>query len=822
MSLVDRVEQLRLSTTLTGIDFVQVSNDQRELLVFLQHDTLPAALLAALTALTPADVEIRAAGQTSPARVRVLQNFTPLPTVDGRQALKLMLEQPGGFGLYTLRINHPSFDAYFAQTLFSFKANCPTELDCAPDARDCVEEEQVDFPVDYRARDFWSFRQALTDFAAQRYPDWQDRLDPDVGMMLVELMAALGDEFSYAQDRIAHETRLETATQRRALRHLARWVDYPLDNGSGAFTWVDVQANAAGNVAAGLAITDANQQVTFELGRGLADHGKNFALLPARNQLLPYMWDENDTCLLAGSTRLTLTGHHAAELTADAAIDPAGRWVLLHTQPTDPEKPERRLAVRLKPLSTLDANDSLLAQAITYIEWDEPTPFDLDLETLVLHANLLPATSGKTITRRFGIGSPALPPDPELGPLQALERVGVNTDLSYQNQDQGHAKFLFSLPGSEDTPLVWLAHGHGAEAQAHPEVRLRREGDAVWDWLPAFVAEETALPTAKAFTLEDGSYRRVFHTFTPPETAFADYASSTGSTIRFGDGTFGLVPSDGSMFEVKYRIGNGRLMNVAADTLTRLGAGAPGLISSVTNPLPASGGRDPETDTQIRTNAPEAFRAITWRAVREIDYRHIVERELTWVQQAGAVMRWTGSWPTVFVTPDPHDSTEVTPAQRLEMTRLLDRIRQAGREAKVLAPRYVNLDLEIKVCVAPNAYRGEVKERVLLALFGDPAATALSHATGNPARGAIDQGFFDPDQFTFGTPLSRAALIAVIAQVPGVRAVETMRVRRRGWFDWRDFNEYQLRVGMNEILRVANDRLIPERGAVRLVMEGGA
>ena len=42
--MIDRLNLLRASTSLTGIDFIQVSPSQRELLVFLQHDSLPAAL----------------------------------------------------------------------------------------------------------------------------------------------------------------------------------------------------------------------------------------------------------------------------------------------------------------------------------------------------------------------------------------------------------------------------------------------------------------------------------------------------------------------------------------------------------------------------------------------------------------------------------------------------------------------------------------------------------------------------------------------------------------------------------------------------------
>jgi hypothetical protein len=83
-------------------------------------------------------------------------------------------------------------------------------------------------------------------------------------------------------------------------------------------------------------------------------------------------------------------------------------------------------------------------------------------------------------------------------------------------------------------------------------------------------------------------------------------------------------------------------------------------------------------------------------------------------------------------------------------------------------------------------------------------------------------GFFSPDQFTFGTPLDRSRLEAAIQAVPGVRAVETIRIRRRGWFDWRDFTATSLPVGSNEIIRVENRPEFPERGAVRIVPHGGA
>jgi hypothetical protein len=844
MSAPDRVELIRLSTTLTGLDFVQVSQNQLEVAVILHHLTLPPTLATALATITPDQVEIRAVGATSPERVTVTQHGLPIATIGGRRALRFTVAQPGGFGFYRLRIDHPAVDTYFNDLLFSFKAECPSELDCKQGEHICPPDARVDFPVDYRARDFWSFRRALLDFAAQRYPDWQDRLESDLGMVLVELLSALGDNLSYANDRIAREHTLEDASQRRSLRHLAALVDYPLDNGSGASAWIDVEANAPGLLNAGTPVTDARNQLVFELGRGLSDTGVQFAVSNARNGFSPYLWDEDATCLAAGSVRLTLSGNHAVSFLPDAAIDPAGKWVLLKTVPTDPARPDRRSAVRV--VRATDTVDPLNGSPITEIEWDEPTAFELDLETLVVRGNLVPATCGETRpVIYFRIG-----PAPLGAPVQqrAIERVGPNhdlTDVPDATADEDdldlfavdrRVKYLFPLAESERTALVWLPSRDGG---MRPEVELVQQPGIPWDWMPALIGAEVASVTRRAYTLEDGIYRTVFAVERSGDRfELPDYASSAGHTLRFGDGEFGVAPPDGAIFELRYRLGNGRLGNVAPDSLTRfvsefaLLPTKPAFVDSITNPLTGEGGRDPESAESIRRNAPQVFRALPLRAVRPEDYAEIAERR-PWVQKAGATPRWTGSWTTMFVTPDPREEVGLSPAHRNDLEESMDRVRQAGRHVEVLDPRYADIDLEIMVCVAPDAYPGEVKGRVLRALFGetltasetagvealaDPTLETLAGPAGTKER----RGFFHPDHFTFGTPLSRTALMAAIQAVPGVRAVEGMRVRRRGSFDWRPFTEFALRVSANELVRVTNDRLLPERGAVRLILEGGA
>jgi len=124
----DRVADIRASNALTGIDFVQVAPTQLELFVFVQHLALPAPLAAALATITPDQVHIDAQGAVAPAHVRVLQHVLPIPLVDGRPALHLVVQVPGGFGWYRLRIDHPALDTFFNDILFSFKACCPSEF----------------------------------------------------------------------------------------------------------------------------------------------------------------------------------------------------------------------------------------------------------------------------------------------------------------------------------------------------------------------------------------------------------------------------------------------------------------------------------------------------------------------------------------------------------------------------------------------------------------------------------------------------------------------------------------------------------------------
>lgn len=829
----DRLEQLVAQNRVTAVDFVYVWPAQTQLDVFFLRDplTLLEPLNQAPKAIATGQLRI-----VSPSGGDTLA-AVPIAGIawavnDSRNVLRITTPIAGDFSRYRLVIADARIDPYpYADAHgrrrdeFSFKANCPSDLDCEPGPHECPPESPVDVPVDYRARDFWSFRRALLDFAAQRYPDWKDRLEADLGVMLAEVMSAAGDELAYVQDRVAREAHLETASERRSLRRLARLVDYEPDDGLGASAWLDVTVAPAQQnqpMPAGAKIADRDRRITFEVGRGLRDAGTSFLVDVRRNELSPHLWDEDDLCLPIGSTSLYVNGHHAAVLGFDdPPTAPTGKWVLLETRPATPGVTARAWMVRLVEVDDGGATltDPVFNQPITRLGWEpaQATPFELDLETLVVRGNLVPATAGDTRRVQFRIGPRTLTDPPEL--VEAVERTGPNGSVAY----------LCSLPGSEVTGLVWLEEPSGL---TRPEVRLHeatKVGPAwvttqEWPWRRSLLGMSamrrrkkklvggpavSSLPTDRVFTLDDGTWRRVVGFERLGETiVHVDYASGAGVTIRFGDGEFGEAPVTGHVFQATYRLGNGRIGNVSAGTLTAFDPVQLPYVAGVTNPLAAEDGQDPEDAAQVRRDAPDAFRAITFRAVRPEDYAEAAER-LDWVQRAGATFRWTGSWLTAFVTPDPRGATTVTGPERAELVGQLDRFRQAGREAYPRDPRYANLDLEITVCVAPDAFVGDVKAGVLEALFGRRGL--------RPAR-----GFFSPDHFTFGTPLERSRLEAAIHAVPGVRAVEHMSIRRRGWFAMRPFTELVYQPAGDEVIRVENDPLLPERGALRLVMDGGA
>ena len=806
-----RIAALQTSA-FTGIDFIAVDPDQVTLRIHFHRN--PATLLPSFTTTPPAPSSFSIVSTSGGEGVPVVRVIEVEP-IAGVEVLKVTVERPGDYSRYRLTLNDSRVDYFFKSSEFSFKANCPEILiDCKPTIEPCPPRDLVDFPVDYLARDFLSLRGALMDFARQRYPQWGELIEADVGVMLLELFAALGDELSYTQDRMAREAFLETATQRRSLRRLTRLVDYNIHDGRSGTTLLDVQVEEDVPIPAGLpvwTVADGGESITFEIGDGLAATlaEATYPVRVAWNALPSYTFDPDAAELPAGATQMYVV--NAGAVTDSTLWE--NKWVLIHRDPVEPGEPARRHLVfvtHVDPVTDELMDDEELLLLTWGSEHALPWCLKLGAGTFV-HGNLVPASAGRRSTEYFEVRG--LTPDMR----QAIEREGPRSAVTGERS----VTFLHSLLSTETGGLGRLGDDL---RQTTPELRVARvigagldDDLSVWTWRRTLLS---STPLDEHYTLDDGTWRRVigFQRATiDKDFVHLDYASGEGTTLRFGDGEFGKVPADGQRFRVDYRTGPGAASNVGPGTIRHYIdpsidlddpdnaelAAAIDAITSIHNPVAVTDGVDPESFDEIRQLAPEEFRAITHRAVKPEDYCEIARR-LEWVQIAGVRQRWTGSWPTTYVTPDPVDAYSITAAQRDELTERMNCVRQAGREVHVRDPRFRAIDVEIKICIKPGHLPSVVRDAVLFRLRGD----------------GVTPGYFGPDTFTFGAPLHRLTLEAVVGAVPGVLAVKEIRIGARAVHDMRPMEPTYL-VPDDQILRLANDRRTPERGSIRVITEGG-
>ena len=814
------------SLTFNGIDFVDLpSVDSKILFVhFLNAVTVqPAA---------PTLVQITIGGGDRITGI-VAKPANPAPAdwsvdANGNPLLTVNVSEPGDFSNYTLTLtsNTPSptgpagtfqplttLDPMYSSATFSFKVQCPSDFDCAPQSS-CCEPQVPPLPaIDYTAKDFQSFKLALTDFSSQRYPSWQERSEADFGMMFMEALCALADEMSYLQDRVATESALLTATQRRSLVSLARLVDYePMPAISASTT---IQCNVSGGVVPAGSLISATTPdgviVPFEIGTGLNDDTQ-YVVSPLWNDgIQPYWFDDSQQCLKCGSTSMWIFGQG---FNFGPQIATGSCPLLIQT---DLPGESIRQIVNLTGATELTDPIFLTCGAptpVTLITWGAADALtqDHDLTQTHLAGNLLPATQGQRFSETFAIGTP--PPTASAVPV-AVARYGPNgTDaqqnwtfrypLSRSNAAQGR---LAWLPASNTSTSTSATDPDVAEPQ--PEINVNRilPEPEPFEFATSLI---DATANESAYTVDPTAWRVVATDGNGNPTQW-EYDGDQGDTIRFGDGTFGAQPADGDVYSVQYRIGLGAEGNVAAGAIQNLAPSASGYLTSVRNPFIVTNGSDAETTQHIQRMAPQAFRAVQFRAVRPEDYEAAAET-LPFVLKAGTSFRWTGSWLTVFTTVDPTaggtSGANVTEDQQKQLIDLLNRRRLAGYESYAPPPILVSIDLVITVCVDTGWLSNDVEAGVLARL-----------ADAKQPDGT--EGFFYADSFTFGTPLYRSNLEAAIQGVPGVNGVLDIQYRQRGASV--SFQELPdvLQIGTDQILRVANDPNFPERGTIRVIAEGG-
>ncbi len=315
---------------LNGIDYIDVSEDQRTLTVFF-------LLKAPERELQPGNVRID--GGRRVRNIKVLDvTFCRNEDPERDDCMRVKVDKPGDFSTYTLCLvkaddqGHPTdepldgFDVRYTCIDFSFKANCPSDLDCQP-VDTCPPRVLQEPEISYLAKDYASFRQLILDRLALIMPDWQERHVPDIGIALVEILAYTGDYLSYYQDAVATEAYLGTARQRISVRRHVRLVDYQMHEGCNARTWLFMETTGGDATlpqdayfitghTLGFSSTmlmqenlqgiSSNDYEVFE--PLLEDPQQAIQLYQFHNEIPFYTWDEQECCLPRGATTATLRG----------------------------------------------------------------------------------------------------------------------------------------------------------------------------------------------------------------------------------------------------------------------------------------------------------------------------------------------------------------------------------------------------------------------------------------------------------------------------------------------------------------------------------
>lgn len=671
--------------------------------------------------------------------------------------------------------------------------------------------------IDYLAKDYSSFRQLMLNRMTTLLPAWEETSPADLGVTLVELLAGAADQVSYYQDAVAAEAYLETARRRISVRRHVKLVDYALHEGCNARGWVQILA-APGPVLASDANTDAAITIprgtrcvtqvpgfdpvlgadalesVLESGAEVFETVHDLEARPLHDAIPFYVWGADQFSLPTGATQATLAGRFDRLVQGDILIfeEVCGTESGL----TADARTERRHPVRLTSVSLgWDPLGGLLEQfgdvttgdaselvdtgetSITVIEWasEDALPFELTIQSRVQGGRSVPTAVARgnivLVDHGLTLGSARIEPNVVSPGVPYRPRL-AHPDLTFAEPVE--VATLKASPASR--ALDQAPH------RAVPQIWLN---DGVNTWSP-----RPDLLVSDRFSTE----------------YVVEVEQDRMATLRFGDGWNGYMPSVGTRFSARARIGNGPKGNVAADAIGHI-LFASLEIRGVRNPLATRGGTAPESVAHARRFAPILFRQ-NKRCVVPEDYVQRVSKHPE-VSRAAAALEWTGTWRTLFLAIDRTEGRPIDQRFRRSLLEWLEPYRTAGQALEIAAPQPISLDIALTVTVASVRDRDRVRAQVLERL----------------GRGSLPNGepaLFHVRRRSFGEPIFLSDVHREVLQVDGAVGVTVRRFQRWSRPANGELEDGQITCGPLEILRLENLDQAPERGRLDLTVEVGS
>lgn len=372
------------------------------------------------------------------------------------RTILLSLDQYGDWAPYRLSISESvwettNLDAIFSRIDFSFKINCPNDIDCKAHLPGFEKFPRL-HDHDFMAKDYESIKQAMLDRLPSTIFQWWDRAEADFGLAIVDLLAYVGDRLSYYQDRVATESQLSTARSRESVNGHLKLLDYALDPGETAEVFLHLEVKKDMIVAAGTQVQTPAKSYETPVVFTLPE---SFAACLDLNRLTPYDFDHPTLFIPKGARSMTIQGHPEGLQTGSRLViskgDDSSGW-------------ERHTVIVIAdPIfkKALDGSD------ITLLIWDkqEALPWDAQVLKTRLLGNNARFIHGQKYTKSLYAKEPVELHDLSEGPLgyqnhQPLMQIKIDGevwqrvislkesqpyDMHYQvvDRDNGKNRILF-------------------------------------------------------------------------------------------------------------------------------------------------------------------------------------------------------------------------------------------------------------------------------------------------------------------------------------------------------------------------------------------
>ncbi|MBN1203776.1 MAG: hypothetical protein JXB05_02485 [Myxococcaceae bacterium] len=587
--------------------------------------------------------------------------------------------------------------------------------------------------VDLLTKDYNGFVQLLSDRVRVLNPHWADLSPSSLERVLVELLSHHADLLSYFQDRVATEAFVALATQRHSLRQHGLLLDYVLFEGSAAETVMAFEAQHDGYLPAGLSFRAEGETGEARVVFYLPERAR---VVKAHSRLRLAAWPGAlDAELPEGVSEVLLWGRVEGLTSGQRLAFVQGTTTqLVHVVSA---RPARLQGWAESPRAPEDPDAAREPRELTVVAFHPPLATSLRpfAEDFALHGNLALARHGEERVAHYRPASGRALPRTHL----VLADDRQNT-LRAMGESQRLLLRALRIPG----PVLFTQQQGGQVPLLEVSV-----GGRPWTRVEHLHRSQSFHPHFVATADEDGAV-----------------------WLQFGDGVRGLAVEDATAdIEVRYRMGAPVAGNCAPGSLTGLvppeDAAARAQLEQLGlermfNVTPGAGGRQPETKDAARLAMAASVRRSAGQRAISLEDCAEVARSVPGV--ARAVARLVGGpFHTVQVLVDPQGRSELpaeleaTVRERLEATRL------AGREIRVVGPRYVPLVLELVVAARAGVAPFQVREAVTAAL-----------RPGSPTH----PGLFHPDKLDFGEAVELGRILAHVQQVSGVRAVRVTRLCR--------------------------------------------